>query len=104
MGSFCRCAQPLKRFRNRVATPPKTSGGNALGTLTIGLFWMRPKRFMPVDSISGPYIEAHYGLAMPDEKCGGAEYQEYMKKLDAHLPKDMDYPALAHAAWQEKNQ
>lgn len=40
---------------------------------------------------------------MPDGKCGGAAYLEYMKNLDAHLPKDMDYPALAHAAWQERH-
>lgn len=77
--------------------------GNALGTLSIGLFWMRPGRFMPIDSISGPYIEAQYGLAMPDDKCGGAQYLDYMQKLDEHLPKSMDYPALAHAAWQAKH-
>ena len=100
---FAAALNPSKDFATAYDAA-KNVRGNALGTLTIGLFWMRPKRFMPVDSISGPYIEAHYGLAMPDEKCGGAEYQEYMKKLDAHLPKDMDYPALAHAAWQEKNQ
>lgn len=98
---FAAALNPANDF-NSAYDAAKEVRGNALGTLTIGLFWMRPKRFMPIDSISGPYIEAHYGLAMPAEKCSGAEYLEYMQKLNEHLPKGMDYPALAHAAWQAK--
>lgn len=55
---FAATLEPSKDFA-AAYDAAKNIRGNALGTLTIGLFWMRPERFMPVDSGSGPYIKAH---------------------------------------------
>lgn len=77
--------------------------GNALGTLSIGLFWIRPERFMPVDAISAPCIEEHYGLKEPPQKCPGEEYIAYMRDLSAHAAGNGGYPAIAYAAWKEKH-
>lgn len=76
--------------------------GNGLPSLSIGLFWMRPTRFMPLDGISLPYIASRYGLPAPDEKCSGDEYLQYMRKLESAMG-ETSFPAIAHAAWAAKH-
>lgn len=76
--------------------------GNGLGTLSIGLFWIRPYKFMALDRISDPYISAICQLAAPAEKCSGAEYAGFMEKLASALAaKKLTYPEIAYSAWRE---
>lgn len=83
----------------------KNVKGNGLGTLSIGLFWIRPYKFMALDRISSPYIEEICKLPSPAEKCSGDEYIAFMKKLAAVLKgKGLTYPEIAFAAWQEDHQ
>lgn len=73
--------------------------GNALGVLSIGLFWCAPESFMPVDAISAPFIEKNFAIPEPAEKCAGSDYLDYMRRLDA---KDggISFPAMAFNAWK----
>lgn len=81
-------------------TAAKDERGNALGTLSIGLFWMRPLLFMPVDRVSAPYIYEIGGIKTPAEKCSGQEYAAFLRKLSSILaPKRLTYPEIAYAAW-----
>ena len=78
--------------------------GNALGILSIGLFWMNPENYMPLDSISVPYIQEKYGLEPLADKCSGSKYAAFLNSLDAKLERDLlRYPKLAYAAWSAKN-
>lgn len=80
--------------------------GNALATLSMGLFWARPRRFMAVDKLSAPFIEAEYGLAEPAAKCSGQEYLDYLEALRAALDKKGDgesFQSVAFNAWREKH-
>lgn len=74
--------------------------GNALPTLSMGLFWIRPCAFMAIDKMSQPYIEAQYGAGQLPEKCAGQQYAEYLEKLRQH---GKDFPDLAFDAWLEKH-
>lgn len=75
--------------------------GNALGDLSIGLFWMRPDAFMAVDRISSPYLYDMCQMRAPKDKCSGAEYAEFLRTLRACLDrKGLSYPEVAYAAWQ----
>lgn len=83
----------------------KNVKGNGLGTLSIGLFWIRPYKFMALDRISSPYIQEICHLTSPEEKCSGAEYAAFMAKLAATLrAKGLTYPEVAFGAWQEVHQ
>lgn len=74
--------------------------GNGAGMLTIGLFWVRPLRFMAIDKISEPYIAQNYGLRPLPEKCSGREYVGFLEKLKDKLGDQKDtFPAVAYAAW-----
>lgn len=76
--------------------------GNALGNLSIALFWIRPYKFMAIDRISRPYISDVCNLQAPGDKCSGAEYADFLDKLSAALKaKALTYPELTFAAWQE---
>lgn len=95
-------AGPQESGFSAAYTTAKNVKGNGLGTLSIGLFWIRPYQFMALDRISSPYIEQICGIASPEEKCSGQEYADFMAELAKALkPKDLTYPEVAFAAWQE---
>lgn len=74
--------------------------GNALATLSMGLFWMRPYAYMALDKLSEPYIAEKYGLEALPEKCSGREYAERMLKLGAV---GSDFPDIAFGSWEMKH-
>lgn len=73
--------------------------GNALGVLSMGLFWCAPERFMPVDAISAPFIEKNFGIPEPAQKCAGSDYLDYMHSLAAKAGAN-SFPAMAFNAWK----
>lgn len=79
--------------------------GNGLGTLSTGLFWVRPDSFMAVDRISDPFIEQHFAIASPPKKCSGNIYCDYLVELRTASQKaGLTYPEIACAAWQATHQ
>lgn len=77
--------------------------GNGLGTLSIGLFWVRPYQFMALDKISIPWIKTHLQLDSPVEHCTGQEYAAYVQNLAMVAQKaGFDFPAITHAAFEAR--
>lgn len=77
--------------------------GNALGTLSIGLFWICPDYFMAIDKISAPFISQHFGIAQPQDKCTGSAYCQYLASLKQATP-TLSWPDLTYQAWQQHHQ
>ncbi len=49
--------------------------GNGLAYITMGLYWIRPHVFMPLDAIRVLYISTYFGVSAPSGNCSGEEYQ-----------------------------
>ena len=48
--------------------------------ITMGLFWIRPEKFLAFDRTNRQYLKEHYGIKLPNK---APEYSEYMKILDS---------------------
>ena len=65
--------------------------------LTIGMFWLNPREFLPADKWTRGYMERR---GVTEEVWNG---DAYFKWLDACIEKaGTDFPALSHAAYVEK--
>lgn len=74
--------------------------------LTIGLFWIRPDRFLPLDGNSRDYLRE---LGITYTKHQFVEYNEYervMKELDAKMASEnsvfSNYAEFSYAAYEQK--
>ncbi|MDD4096198.1 MAG: AAA family ATPase [Oscillospiraceae bacterium] len=79
--------------------------GNGLAYITMGLYWMRPNIFMPLDGNSRAFVSAHYGITAPSGSCTGDEYVKFLESLKKELAKqdsEISFPELSHTAWTEK--
>ena len=48
--------------------------------ITMGLFWIRPEKFLAFDRTNMQYLKEQYGIKLPNK---APEYSEYMKILDS---------------------
>ena len=48
--------------------------------ITMGLFWIRPEKFLAFDRTNRQYLKEHYEIKLPNK---APEYSEYMKILDS---------------------
>lgn len=48
--------------------------------ITMGLFWIRPEKFLALDRTNRQYLKEQYGIKLPNK---APEYSEYMKILDS---------------------
>lgn len=48
--------------------------------ITMGLFWIRPEKFLAFDRTNRQYLKEQYGIMLPNK---APEYSEYMKILDS---------------------
>lgn len=48
--------------------------------ITMGLFWIRPEKFLAFDRTNSQYLKEQYGIKLPNK---APEYSEYMKILDS---------------------
>ena len=76
---------------------------NVKWNLTMGLYWIRPRNFLSLDSKSRKYISRELGIKIPS-KCPDAEnYLDILNKLKALFQEDScpvhSFPELAVAAW-----
>lgn len=53
--------------------------------ITMGLFWIRPEKFLAFDRINRQYLKEKYGIKLPNK---APEYSEYIKILD-NIKKEM---------------
>lgn len=67
----------------------------AMSKLTQGLFWLNPERFLPLNGIISPYLQAR-GLQQAGQVQTFADYQEVLKSAAAFNP---DFAELSREAW-----
>ena len=72
--------------------------GNGLARITMGLFWIRPRTFMSIDSKSRQYIPIKYGLKVPPYSSGGEDYLIFLNKL-AEVKDITNFYELSNEAW-----
>jgi len=79
--------------------------GNGLTYITIGLHWIRPNFFMPLDRNSRSFVFTRYGINPPEEPCSGDEYIKFLKELKNEINKQspaISFPELSYTAWIER--
>lgn len=79
--------------------------GNGLASITMGLFWIRPNVFMPLDSNSRAFVTDYYGITAPSGNCTGEEYVAFLKTLKAKVAErspNITFPEISFAAWTQK--
>ncbi|MGY4686732.1 AAA family ATPase [Petrotoga sp. DB-2] len=82
------------------------SKGNGLASITIGLFWIRPNVFMPLDTHSRKFVSEYYGIAVPKENCSGNDYAEFLNTLKNKINEDspnLTFPELSYNAWSKES-
>lgn len=80
--------------------------GNGLAYITMGLFWIRPNVFMPLDINSCAFASNQYGITAPSSNCSGEEYVVFLKTLKAKatgLSPDLTFPEISYTAWIQKD-
>lgn len=79
--------------------------GNGLAYITMGLYWIRPNVFMPLDGNSRAFTSTQYGLTVPSSNCSGEEYVAFLKTLKekvTRLSPELTFPEISHTAWMQK--
>lgn len=69
-----------------------------LPMLTIGLYWIRPHAFMPLDSLSRNYLPKRFDINVPLTNVGGEAYFGFLKDLEEVAEKP--FYELSYAAWE----
>ena len=68
----------------------------SIGNLTMGLYWIRPRTFMPLDRNSRNYIEQSLGIHIGrngiDKRCSGNDYLTLIDELNEKF-REESYPA-----------
>ena len=80
--------------------------GNGLAYITMGLYWIRPNDFMPLDGNSRAFVSAHYGIIVPSGNCTGEEYVAFLKTLRTKVAEQSPgrtFPEISHTAWTQKD-
>lgn len=81
-----------------------TVKGNGLASITMGLYWIRPNIFMPLDKNSRAFISDRYGINAPSASCSGDEYVSFLTSLKnkiAQLSPNITLPELSYTAWEQ---
>ena len=84
---------------------------NVKWNLSMGLFWIRPWSFVPLDSSSRDYMQSELGMSIPPIERKESSYGAiYLKILDELSDKFADekcpvqsFPELTLAGWNKKN-
>jgi 5-methylcytosine-specific restriction protein B len=80
--------------------------GNGLAYITMGLYWIRPNMFMPLDGNSRAFASNQYGITAPSGNCSGEEYVAFLKTLKAkvtELSPNLTFPEISYTAWMQKD-
>ena len=78
--------------------------GSPVKKITIGLYWIRPYRFLPLDSPTRKFMEKHMGVSIPEE-IRAEEYLDLQEKIESMLnARDApvhSFPELSYAAYSQ---
>ena len=78
--------------------------GSPVKKITIGLYWIRPYRFLPLDSLTRKFLEEQMRVSVPKE-IRAEEYLDLQKKIESMLKaKDAavhSFPELSYAAYSQ---
>jgi hypothetical protein len=80
--------------------------GNGLAYITMGLYWIRPNVFMPLDGNSRAFASTQYGITVPSGNCSGEEYVAFLKTLKTKVTEispDLTFPEISYTAWMQKD-
>lgn len=80
---------------------------NGLAYITMGLYWIRPNVFMPLDTNSCKFVFSHYGIVAPSGNCSGDEYLNFLDLLRNKLSKQsqgLSFPEISYTAWIKKGE
>ena len=83
----------------------KAVNKNGLTYITMGLYWIRPNVFMPLDTNSCAFVSSRYGIVAPGGHCSGDDYLNFLGSLKNELNKQspgLSFPEVSHTAWIEK--
>ena len=76
--------------------------------LTIGLFWIRPWTFVPLDKNSLTFIDSNFGVDVPKGKPDGETYLDLCEELQLMFsdesPPVHSFPELSAAAWDSEDE
>ena len=78
--------------------------GNGLIYITMGLYWIRPNDFMPLDTNSCAFVSRRYGIVAPSGHCSGDEYLNFIGSLKNEINKQsptLSFPEISFMAWNE---
>ena len=77
--------------------------GGTKWNLTAGLFWIRPSKFLSLDSNTRTYLSYQYGIPLGNNPPPGAEYIELLEeirgKMKNEAPPIHSFPELSVKAW-----
>lgn len=79
--------------------------GLAIGNLTIGLYWIRPNFFMPLDKNSRSYLRSNYGINISTNKFTGENYINLLKNFKKNLEEnseEISFPEVSFRAWKKE--
>ncbi|MDF2800393.1 MAG: uncharacterized protein K0S61_296 [Anaerocolumna sp.] len=79
--------------------------GNGLAYITMGLYWIRPNVFMPLDGNSRSFVFTRYGITAPGGSCTGDDYLKFLDELKNEISKKspgISLPEVSHTAWTQR--
>lgn len=79
--------------------------GNGLAYITMGLYWIRPNVFMPLDGNSRSFVSTHYGITAPAGTSSGDDYVSFLTSLKAKTAEqspELTFPEMSYTAWTQK--
>ena len=80
--------------------------GNGPAKITMGLFWIRPNIFMPLDANSRKLVPERFGVIVPD----GRSADEYIRFLEVfggkvkEMTPSLTYPEISSQAWEVREE
>ncbi len=80
--------------------------GNGLAYITMGLYWIRPNVFMPLDGNSRSFVANKYGMTAPSGSCSGDEYVTFLNTLKVKISEqspNLTFPEISFTAWDSKD-
>lgn len=82
----------------------RSVSGNGLAYVTMGLFWVRPDLFMPLDSHSRQYLLKNFDMNI-SSAINGSDYVSILSALSEKLSQGdpvRNFSELSHEAWLDK--
>lgn len=74
--------------------------GNGLSKITMGLYWIRPKYYLSLDSRNQQYLWNNFNIDLRRNKLDGKLYLDFQNKIKEEI-KPLSIPDISLNAWNE---